>query len=794
MKNKLLLIIATVALVALPKINFGQVINLGSAADFVLFSTVGAVSNSGITHLTGNVGTNSGSNTGFGNVDGSMYANDGITAQCSADLLIAYNDLDAATATFFLPPLLGNGQTLIPGVYEISGASTMNLDLILDAQGNSSAVFIIRILGSFSTNANSKVKLINGALACNVYWQVEGLVSMATGTTMRGTVIANNAAIEMNSGDTLEGRAMSTAGAVTVDGILAYKPIGCGSPVLNGPLPPSLVSVECYALFSSNGPVTNTGSTFATGDIGTNSGLTTGHNPLFVSGMIHPIPDGSTAAAAVDLLNAYNLFALIPTDIELLFPAQFGNNLKLTPHKYEMNGAVTFTDTVYLDAQMNPNAVFVIHTFGAFSTSTYSKVILINGTQVENVYWIVDGAVEINDYSNFQGTIICNNGAMDINSGVTLVGRALTTNGALNTNAITVTMPIGCGTSFPGNVVIAPTNQTVCVGDSGVFTVIATGTGLTYQWRKGLVNLVNGGNISGVNTPNLTIYPVTALDAANNYNVIVSGATGPSDTSANATLTVNIAASIISGPADQMGCEGSSVSFSVITTGTGLTYQWRKGLVNLVNGGNISGADSSVLTLNPVNISDADSNYNVVVSGTCSPNATSANATLTVNPTPIVSLGPDNIIQPSPTATLNAGGGFSSYLWNTTDTTQTIIVNTNGIFIVTVTDGFGCSNSDTIQVNFTNSIINNDGSISIINLYPNPTTGPVNLNIENLVTEDLVITVIDMTGAILIYKYIGSVSGNLVQSLDFSELTNGMYIIRMTANGHLSQLRFVISK
>jgi hypothetical protein len=82
--------------------------------------------------------------------------------------------------------------------------------LTLNAQGDPNAVFILQIEGTLSTNANSKIKLINGALACNVFWKVEGAVSMASGTTMRGTVIANNGAINMSSGDTLEGRVSSS--------------------------------------------------------------------------------------------------------------------------------------------------------------------------------------------------------------------------------------------------------------------------------------------------------------------------------------------------------------------------------------------------------------------------------------------------------------------------------------------------------------------------------------------------------------------------------------------------------
>ncbi len=218
------------------------------------------------------------------------------------DLLSAYNQLNSTTAGFFPAPSLGSGQTLTAGVYSIGSNATLNLDLILNAQGNSNAVFIFKIQGALSTNASSKVKLINGAKACNVFWKVEGLVSMASRTTMRGTIIANNAAINISTGDTLEGRALSTAGAVTLNGVLAYLPTGCGSPVLTGPTAPNLGAAACYAIFSSNGAVSNSGTTYATGDVGSNSGLTTGYNPAFVTGTIHPIPDGSTAQCAQDLL------------------------------------------------------------------------------------------------------------------------------------------------------------------------------------------------------------------------------------------------------------------------------------------------------------------------------------------------------------------------------------------------------------------------------------------------------------------------------------------------------------
>jgi len=464
MKKLLLLFTTILALIAFPNVNNAQAPTLGTAANFVLFSTDGAVSNTGISQFTGNIGTNGGSSTAFGNVNGVMHDNDGASAQCAADLLVAYNQLNSIVPTDFPAPLLGNGATLIAGVYSIASTASLNLDLTLDAKGNSNAVFIFQIGGAFSTNASSQIKLINGAMACNVFWKVEGLVDMASGTTMRGTIIANNAAIVMHTGTTLEGRALTTAGAITADGILAYTPIGCGSPTLTGPVAPDLASTACYVLFSANGSVTNTGITSAKGDVGTNVGLTTGYDPLLVSGTIHPLPDGSTAKCAADLLNVYTYLNTLPFDIELLYPAQFGNDLVLTPHTYLMNAAAELTGSVYLNAQGNADAVFVIQINGALSTSTYSKVILMNEAQAKNVYWKIEGAVNINNYSVFRGTIVCNNGALGaLNTGVELDGRALTTSGSLTTNAITATMLITCPITGNSSLETAKTKSAVSI-------------------------------------------------------------------------------------------------------------------------------------------------------------------------------------------------------------------------------------------------------------------------------------------------------------------------------------------
>ena len=112
MRKKLLHTFVVVTLLTVPKINFAQAPDLGAAANFVLFSTTGAISNTGISHITGNVGTNSGAISAFSNVDGVMHSPDGTTATCAMDLSYAYAQLNSTIPTATHAVLLGSGETL----------------------------------------------------------------------------------------------------------------------------------------------------------------------------------------------------------------------------------------------------------------------------------------------------------------------------------------------------------------------------------------------------------------------------------------------------------------------------------------------------------------------------------------------------------------------------------------------------------------------------------------------------------------------------------------------------------
>lgn len=105
-------------------------------------------------------------------------------------------------------------------------------------------------------------------------------------------------------------------------------------------------------------------------------------------------------------------------------------------------------------------------------------------------------------------------------------------------------------------------------------------------------------------------------------------------------------------------------------------------------------------------------NYWVIITDTAGcANADTINVTL--DSLPLVNLGNDKV-NCGPAMVLNAGPGFSSYLWNTGSITQVILANLNGDYWVTVTNGYGCSNSDTVHV-----IVN---AVPVINLGSDTST------------------------------------------------------------------------
>ena len=219
-----------------------------------------------------------------------------------------------------------------------------------------------------------------------------------------------------------------------------------------------------------------------------------------------------------------------------------------------------------------------------------------------------------------------------------------------------------------------PASVAVNAGGSTSFTVVASGTSLSYQWQvnpgSGYVNVVNNATYSGATSATLSLSNVSAGLNGALYQVIVSGTVAPSVTSSPATLTVNTPPSIGTQPANSTISAGSGTSFTVVASGTGLSYQWQvnsgSGYVNVVNNATYAGATTATLTLSTVGAGLNGALYQVIVSGTVAPSATSTAATLTVNTQPSIGTQPSNV-----TIAAGSGGSFTvvasgtslSYQW-----------------------------------------------------------------------------------------------------------------------------------
>jgi hypothetical protein len=196
-------------------------IPLGKASSFAVLAGTGLTFAGTVNSstITGDIGTfPTLSETGLGNLilHGVNHVGDVTTQTAKTDLVTAYNNAAGQAVTQTVPTELG-GTTLGAGVYNsAAGTFTITGTLTLDGGGNPNAVFIFQAASTLITAASSKVVLVNGAQAANVYWQVGSSATLATSSTLVGIVLALTS-ITVNTSATVVGQLLARNGAVTFD-------------------------------------------------------------------------------------------------------------------------------------------------------------------------------------------------------------------------------------------------------------------------------------------------------------------------------------------------------------------------------------------------------------------------------------------------------------------------------------------------------------------------------------------------------------------------------------------------
>lgn len=191
-------------------------VGLGSAASFSVLGG-STVTNTGPTTMYGDLGLSPGSSvTGAPHVLGQTHVDDAVAIGAKNALTTAYNNAASRPSNGSAGTDLA-GQIFLPGVRTASSSLLLSSGSVtLDAQGNPDAVFIFQIGSTLITSANTTVALVNGAQACNVFWQVGSSATLGAGTRFVGTVMAS-ASITADTAATIHGRLLAQTGAVTLD-------------------------------------------------------------------------------------------------------------------------------------------------------------------------------------------------------------------------------------------------------------------------------------------------------------------------------------------------------------------------------------------------------------------------------------------------------------------------------------------------------------------------------------------------------------------------------------------------
>ena len=169
---------------------------------------------------------------------------------------------------------------------------------------------------------------------------------------------------------------------------------------------------------------------------------------------------------------------------------------------------------------------------------------------------------------------------------------------------------------------------------------------------------------------------------------------------------------------------------------------------------------------------------------------------INVNPSPTVNLGSDTVITVGQSIILNAGTGFTSYLWSTGDTSQTILVDSTGIGMgtktisVTVKNSFGCIGSDTINIIFIPLGINKNAKSLSLSYYPNPSQGkciiflPQEANFSQIIGYDI-------KGSCIYQQNVENIKGYF--EIDLSSNPVGLYFLTLMADNEKYSFKILIT-
>jgi hypothetical protein len=358
----------------------------------------------------------------------------------------------------------------------------------------------------------------------------------------------------------------------------------------------------------------------------------------------------------------------------------------------------------------------------------------------------------------------------------------------------------------------------ICAGQS--FTILPSGAS-TYTYSSGSAVVspttnasysvtgtdVNGcaSSVAAESSVTVNALPTIAVNsgaicASQSFTMVPTGAVTYSYASGtNVVSPLSDATYSVSGT-DANGCVSSVDAVSSVTVNALPIVSVNSGTICLGQSFTITPSGASTYTYSSGSaVVSPTTNANYSVTGTDANGCVSATGTvssLTVNALPtVMAMTSNTFLCSGQTANLIASGA-SSYTWNTTASTTVVAISPSVTTTYTVTgiNVNGCSNLATItqSVSTCTGIDNLPSNISNASflIYPNPTSGILNVELEMINEEHTTIEITNALGQVVLSEI--ATTKNL--TLKTNNLNNGIYVVKVITDSSQTTKRLVVSK
>ena len=309
---------------------------------------------------------------------------------------------------------------------------------------------------------------------------------------------------------------------------------------------------------------------------------------------------------------------------------------------------------------------------------------------------------------------------------------------------------------------VVTANTTAAAVCTGTMATLTGGGATSYVWDNSVMNGV----------------AFTPMSTAT-YNVIGTDANGCMDTASTTVVVNSLPTVTASSSATGAVCAGTMVTLN--GGGTATSYAWDNGVTNGI------AFPASTTTTYIVVGTDANSCSNT------------ASVMVTVNPLPSVTMsaftapvclqaGPMALTAGSPSGGVYTGTGVVSGMFGPS-------IAGVGSFPITytITDANSCSNSATSTITVMDCTGIEDGFASQeVMVYPNPSSGIVNITISNADYDKLQITVFNVQGKEVFSSTDTNVNGVYNKQINLEELSKGVYYIKLSAGANVKIQKLII--